>query len=179
MNSLSVSFQNILHCEARSADITFKISVRLCELLEKKSWEIISFGKSPYIRHFDYIPIFTAYPSKISVRLINFDNVELFNNHLLQKLPRQLLSAVGSLKNSEEFKMIKFLSRPNIIEHLSEIIFSSSSVNTWDFLPLPVYFRSAFTRSLKVLRAMLNFLDASDNVLHSPLRNKMMIKTFN
>ena len=56
------------------------------------------------------------------------------------------------------------------ILYLSEIIFSSSSVNTWDFLPRPVYFLSAFTRSRKVLLAMLNFLDASDNVLHSPLR---------
>lgn len=57
---------------------------------------------------------------------------------------------------------------------LSVMIFSSSSVNTLDFLPLPVYFLSAFTRSLNVLLAMLNFLEASDNVLHSPLKNKIV-----
>ena len=75
MDSLPVSFQNILHCKARSTDITFKVSVGFGELLEKKSGEIISFGKSPYIRHLDYIPIFAAYPSKVSLRLIYFDNI--------------------------------------------------------------------------------------------------------
>ena len=50
------------------------------------------------------------------------------------------------------------------------MIFSSSSVKTCDFLPRPVYFLSAFTRSLRVLLAILNFLEASDKVLHSPLK---------